>query len=96
MNYFFSFSVRVFLQWKTVENWVKENPGGILLAVGDVFPLLLTWMASRQTRKVFKQFFTGNGVKFIFIGTAKSEYYLQDDDGVPHKLGFFKNCKICE
>lgn len=79
------------LQWKTIENWVKENPDGTLLAVGDVFPLLLAWMASRQMRKVFKQLSTRNGVKFIFIGTAKSEYHLRGDDGVPHKLGFFKN-----
>lgn len=69
----------IVFQWKTIEAWVIKNPDGVLLAVGDAYPLLLAWTVSRQTRK-FQKGNTGTGVKFIFVGTAKSEYYLRDDN----------------
>ncbi|BFM38928.1 lipid-A-disaccharide synthase-related protein [Synechocystis sp. LKSZ1] len=43
-----------------------RRSGGQILAVGDLIPLLLAWLS---------------GVDYAFIGTAKSEYYLQDGQG---------------
>lgn len=40
--------------------------GGYILAVGDVLPLLCAWLS---------------GAKYGFIGTAKSEYYLRNEEG---------------
>ncbi|MBL1210344.1 lipid-A-disaccharide synthase-related protein [Geminocystis sp. GBBB08] len=40
--------------------------GGYILAVGDILPLLFAWLS---------------GAKYGFIGTAKSEYYLRNEDG---------------
>lgn len=39
---------------------------GYILAVGDILPLLFAWLS---------------GAKYAFIGTAKSEYYLRNEDG---------------
>jgi uncharacterized protein (TIGR03492 family) len=44
--------------------------GGIVLAVGDVVPLLFAWWS---------------GAPYAFIGTAKSEYYRQKDTEPPPK-----------
>lgn len=51
-------------QYKTVRRWRKT--GGVILAVGDIVPLLLAWLS---------------GAPYTFVGTAKSEYYLQDEVG---------------
>ncbi len=40
--------------------------GGAILAVGDIVPLLFAWLS---------------GADYVFVGTAKSEYYLRDEDG---------------
>lgn len=40
--------------------------GGYILAVGDILPLLCAWLS---------------GAKYGFIGTAKSEYYLRNEEG---------------
>lgn len=40
--------------------------GGSILAVGDIVPLLLAYLS---------------GAPYAFVGTAKSEYYLRDEDG---------------
>ncbi|WP_017293299.1 lipid-A-disaccharide synthase-related protein [Geminocystis herdmanii] len=40
--------------------------GGYILAVGDILPLLFAWLS---------------GANYGFIGTAKSEYYLRDEEG---------------
>ncbi|ACK73184.1 conserved hypothetical protein [Gloeothece citriformis PCC 7424] len=40
--------------------------GGKILAVGDILPLLLAWLS---------------GGDYAFVGTAKSEYYWQDEYG---------------
>ena len=51
-------------QLQEIRQWARQ--GGTILAVGDIFPLLLALLS---------------GVPYTFIGTAKSEYYLRDDDG---------------
>ncbi len=40
--------------------------GGSILAVGDIVPLLFAWWS---------------GAPYAFVGTAKSEYYLRDEQG---------------
>ncbi|MGI0481522.1 lipid-A-disaccharide synthase-related protein [Geminocystis sp. CENA526] len=40
--------------------------GYYILAIGDILPLLFAWLS---------------GANYGFIGTAKSEYYLRDEDG---------------
>ena len=49
-------------QYQSVKAWGKS--GGIILAVGDILPLLLAWLS---------------GANYFFVGTAKSEYYLRDE-----------------
>jgi uncharacterized protein (TIGR03492 family) len=50
-------------QIKVVRSWAK---GGVILAVGDIVPLLFAW---------------GSGANYAFVGTAKSEYYRKDESG---------------
>ncbi|WP_066118015.1 lipid-A-disaccharide synthase-related protein [Geminocystis sp. NIES-3709] len=49
-------------------NAVKSwaKKGGYILAVGDILPLLFAWLSRAN---------------YSFIGTAKSEYYLRDEEG---------------
>lgn len=61
-------------QIKAVRNWVRFQASGnegatIILAVGDIVPLLFAWVS---------------GANYAFVGTAKSEYYLRDEFG-PHQ-----------
>ncbi|GAB4529467.1 MAG: lipid-A-disaccharide synthase-related protein [Pleurocapsa sp.] len=49
-------------QIKLVRHWGQT--GGVILAVGDIVPLLYAWLS---------------GSNYAFVGTAKSEYYLKDD-----------------
>jgi uncharacterized protein (TIGR03492 family) len=51
-------------QYKAVRRWRKK--GGVILAVGDIVPLLFAWLS---------------GAPYAFVGTAKSEYYLRDEAG---------------
>lgn len=51
-------------QLKAVRRWCKK--GGVVLAVGDIVPLLFAWLS---------------GAPYAFVGTAKSEYYLRDEAG---------------
>jgi uncharacterized protein (TIGR03492 family) len=59
-------------QWGSIWRWAQStdrssSPGQrVILAVGDLVPLLFAW----QT-----------GLPFAFVGTAKSEYYLRDETG---------------
>ncbi|MGK7889476.1 MAG: lipid-A-disaccharide synthase-related protein [Leptolyngbyaceae cyanobacterium] len=48
--------------------------GGRILAVGDIVPLLFAWLS---------------GVDYAFVGTAKSEYYLRDEQGLVPRLSWF-------
>ena len=46
--------------------------GGCILAVGDVVPLSFAWLSR---------------VPYAFVGTAKSEYYLKDENGpIPRQI----------
>jgi uncharacterized protein (TIGR03492 family) len=49
--------------------------GGSILAVGDIVPLLFAWMS---------------GAPYGFIGTAKSEYYLRDENGLIPRQSWFE------
>lgn len=51
-------------QLQTVRTWARA--GGVILAVGDIVPLLFAW---------------GSGANYAFVGTAKSDYYLRDEQG---------------
>lgn len=51
-------------QFKAIRRWSKK--GGVILAVGDIVPLLFAWLS---------------GAPYAFVGTAKSEYYLRDEGG---------------
>ncbi len=58
-------------QIKAIRAWVnlqkKSGHKSAILAVGDIVPLLFAW---------------GSGADYAFIGTAKSEYYVQDEVGL--------------
>jgi uncharacterized protein (TIGR03492 family) len=58
-------------QIKTVRNWVKsEQLAGnhpSILAVGDIVPLLFTYLS---------------GANYAFVGTAKSEYHIRNESGI--------------
>jgi uncharacterized protein (TIGR03492 family) len=59
-------------QIQGVRSWAKS--GGVILAVGDIVPLLFAWCS---------------GAAYAFVGTAKSEYYLRDERGwLPRRSGF--------
>ncbi|MGF1478399.1 MAG: lipid-A-disaccharide synthase-related protein [Cyanophyceae cyanobacterium] len=51
-------------QLRAVRQW--QRTGGVILAVGDVVPLLFAWLS---------------GANYAFIGTAKSEYHLRHEAG---------------
>ncbi len=55
-------------QIQTVRQWAKAAPAepSLILAVGDIVPMLFAWWVKRP---------------FAFVGTAKSEYYLRDEQG---------------
>lgn len=51
-------------QLQVVRSWGRQ--GNLILAVGDIVPLLFAW---------------GSGASYAFVGTAKSDYYLRDEAG---------------
>jgi uncharacterized protein (TIGR03492 family) len=54
-------------QIQTVQAWAKaSSEPSLILAVGDIVPLLFAWWVQRP---------------FAFVGTAKSAYYLRDETG---------------
>lgn len=53
------------MQFKAVRSWGRS--GGVILAVGDILPLLLAWVS---------------GAPYAFVGTAKSEYSRRDEAGI--------------
>ncbi len=57
-------------QYRAVWRWSRLPGRRLVLAVGDIVPLLFAWLASH----------TG-GCPFAFIATAKSEYYWRDRHG---------------
>ncbi|MEN9213860.1 MAG: lipid-A-disaccharide synthase-related protein [Gloeomargarita sp. DG02_1_bins_92] len=54
----------VWQQRRAVREWAQTAPRGIVLAVGDIWPLWLAWQSGRS---------------FIFVATAKSEYHWRDE-----------------
>ena len=52
-------------QLQAVRQW-SQGEKGVILAVGDIVPLLFAW---------------ASGADYAFVGTAKSEYYLRDEAG---------------
>lgn len=63
-------------QIRALRDWVRSQTeagkeAGAILAVGDIVPLLFAWLS---------------GADYVFVGTAKSEYYLRDETGpLPHR-----------
>ncbi len=58
-------------QFKAIRAWVRshndsQNQNAMILAVGDIVPLLFAWLS---------------GAPYAFVGTAKSDYYLRDENG---------------
>jgi len=60
-------------QFRIVRSWAKHK--GIILAVGDIVPLLFAWLS---------------GAPYSFVGTAKSEYYLRDESGLLPRRTWFE------
>lgn len=50
------------------------NQSKVILAVGDIVPLLFAWLS---------------GANYAFVGTAKSEYYLRDENGILPRRSLF-------
>ncbi len=48
--------------------------GGAILAVGDIVPMLFAWYS---------------GAPYVFVGTAKSDYYLRDEAGLLPRPSWF-------
>ncbi|MBD3882003.1 hypothetical protein IFO70_09565 [Phormidium tenue FACHB-886] len=61
------------LQLQTVREWAQQ--GGVILAVGDIVPLLFAWWS---------------GAPYAFVGTAKSEYHLRDEQGALSRRSWFE------
>lgn len=57
-------------QWQAIRQWAgaghRRPERSLVLAVGDIVPLLFAWLS---------------GQPYAFVGTAKSEYYLRDEQG---------------
>lgn len=60
-------------QFKAVRRWTKR--GGVILAVGDIVPLLFAGLS---------------GAPYGFVGTARSEYYVRDEAGVLPNRSFWE------
>lgn len=60
-----------FDQILTIRSWVnsqqKSDKNHAILAVGDLLPLFFAWMS---------------GTKYAFVGTAKSEYHVRNEQGL--------------
>jgi uncharacterized protein (TIGR03492 family) len=55
-------------QLQAIRQWGKADQPqqSLILAVGDIVPMLFAWQS---------------GLPYAFVGTAKSEYYLRDEQG---------------
>jgi uncharacterized protein (TIGR03492 family) len=62
-------------QLKIVRQWGKQ--GGLILAVGDIVPLLFAWLSRAN---------------YAFVGTAKSEYYLRDETAWLPRTSWLERC----
>jgi len=62
-------------QLKASRRWGRASQSqerSLVLAVGDIVPLLFAWLSGRD---------------YAFVGTAKSEYYLRDEQGPLERTG---------
>ena len=62
------------LTWAQLQTIRQWAQGGSILAVGDIVPLLFAWWS---------------GAPYAFVGTAKSEYYLRDEQGALSRSSWF-------
>lgn len=69
-------------QFKAIRSWARTQKAAgdgncAILAVGDIVPLLFAWLS---------------GLPYVFVGTAKSEYHLRDENGLlPRKFGTWES-----
>jgi uncharacterized protein (TIGR03492 family) len=57
------------MTWRQIQEvraWAQRYPNGLVVAVGDIVPLLMAWLS---------------GANYSFVATAKSEYYWRDRTG---------------
>ncbi|ELR99413.1 lipid-A-disaccharide synthase-related protein [Gloeocapsa sp. PCC 73106] len=66
-------------QYQAMKQWVQSQPSSQLaiLAVGDILPLAFAWLS---------------GVNYAFIGTAKSDYYLRNEQGWLRETSLIERC----
>ena len=68
-------------QWRCIRRWRRAHPQGVVLAVGDLFPLLLAW---------------GSGLPYGFIGTPKSDWTWATNWGMAPVADAYHRCKGSE
>ena len=68
-------------QWRCIRRWHCDHPQGVVLAVGDLFPLVLAW---------------GSGRPYGFIGTPKSDWTWLTDWGATPIADAYHRCKGSE
>lgn len=93
--------LRSFPQLTTLVKWTQAESNrkatSALLAVGDVLPLAMAWVASKYERTRRAKDKRGPAVPYAFVGTAKSEFYVKETDGrklVPEKRDAGEALKI--
>ena len=60
-------------QLETIKEWAEadeNSSSSLLLAVGDLLPLVMSWLGGRK-----------KNVPYAFVGCAKSEFYLRRPNG---------------
>ena len=68
-------------QWHSMRRWCKAHPKGVVLAVGDLLPLLLAW---------------SSGQPFGFVGTPKSDWTWMTHRGASPLADRYHACKGSE
>ena len=68
-------------QWRSVGRWCRGHPRGVILAVGDLLPLLLAWCS---------------GAPFGFVGTPKSDWTWMTGWGTSPLADRYHGCKGSE
>ena len=68
-------------QWRCIRRWRGIHPQGVVLAVGDLLPLVLAW---------------SSGGSYGFIGTPKSDWTWLTDWGTTPLADTYHHCKGSE
>ena len=68
-------------QWNCIRRWRDAHPQGVVLAIGDLFPLLLAW---------------SSGQPYGFIGTPKSDWTWLTNWGTTPIADAYHRCKGSE